>query len=34
MIVLERAVRLLESRGKAQMFRGSSADDTGVKFFV
>ncbi|GAQ79847.1 hypothetical protein KFL_000390360 [Klebsormidium nitens] len=34
MIILERAVRLLEARGKAQMFKGSSADDTGVKFFI
>uniref|UniRef100_A0A453F5M4 ESCRT-II complex subunit VPS25 n=1 Tax=Aegilops tauschii subsp. strangulata TaxID=200361 RepID=A0A453F5M4_AEGTS len=32
--VLMRALRLLEQKGKAVIFKGSSADDEGVKFSV
>jgi hypothetical protein len=32
--VLMRALRLLEQRGKAAIFKGTSADDEGVKFSV
>ncbi|CAM0881953.1 unnamed protein product [Alopecurus aequalis] len=32
--VLMRALRLLEQKGKAAMFKGTSADDEGVKFSV
>ncbi|KAH9314440.1 hypothetical protein KI387_023067, partial [Taxus chinensis] len=31
-IVLHRALKLLEQRGKAVMFKGTSTDDEGVKF--
>ena len=31
-IVLIRALKLLEQRGKALMFKGTSTDDEGVKF--
>lgn len=30
--VLMRALRLLEQKGKATIFKGTSADDEGVKF--
>jgi hypothetical protein len=30
--VLSRAVKILEQRGRAAMFKGSSTDDDGVKF--
>lgn len=30
--VLMRALRLLEQKGKAAIFKGTSADDEGVKF--
>jgi ESCRT-II complex subunit VPS25 len=30
--VLIRAVKILEQRGKAAMFKGTSTDDDGVKF--
>eukprot|EP00850_Spirogloea_muscicola_P012246 SM000078S22105 [mRNA] locus=s78:463025:464677:- [translate_table: standard] len=33
MTILSRAVKLLESRGKAALFKGTTADDEGVKFF-
>eukprot|EP00850_Spirogloea_muscicola_P019294 SM000187S03911 [mRNA] locus=s187:136779:138424:- [translate_table: standard] len=33
MTILLRAVKLLESRGKAALFKGTTADDEGVKFF-
>ena len=32
--VLMRALRLLEQKGKAAIFKGTSADDEGVKFSV
>lgn len=32
--VLMRALRLLEQKGKAAIFRGTSTDDEGVKFSV
>ncbi|CAI5509064.1 unnamed protein product, partial [Closterium sp. Naga37s-1] len=32
--VLRRAVRVLEGRGLATLFKGSSSDDEGVKFFA
>jgi hypothetical protein len=32
--VLMRALRLLEQKGKAAIFRGTSADDEGVKFSI
>ncbi|GLJ14484.1 hypothetical protein SUGI_0234150 [Cryptomeria japonica] len=33
-IVLHRALKLLEQRGKAVMFKGTSTDDEGVKFSI
>jgi len=30
--VLIRAIKILEQRGRAAMFKGSSTDDDGVKF--
>ncbi|KAK9819764.1 hypothetical protein WJX72_002089 [[Myrmecia] bisecta] len=32
--LLIQALRLLEARGKAKLFKGTSADDEGVKFFA
>lgn len=31
-VVLIRAVKILEQRGRAAMFKGASTDDDGVKF--
>eukprot|EP00271_Cylindrocystis_brebissonii_P012918 TRINITY_DN32426_c0_g1_i1.p1 TRINITY_DN32426_c0_g1~~TRINITY_DN32426_c0_g1_i1.p1 ORF type:complete len:181 (+),score=38.24 TRINITY_DN32426_c0_g1_i1:153-695(+) len=33
-LLLYRALKVLEGRGKAQLFRGNTADDEGVKFFL
>ena len=33
-VVLMRALRQLEQKGKAAIFKGTSADDEGVKFSV
>ncbi|KAJ7296537.1 hypothetical protein O6H91_Y117300 [Diphasiastrum complanatum] len=33
-VVLVKALKLLEQRGKAAIFKGTSADDEGVKFSI